>query len=191
MRNLDFVDVLVSDGVPPGFFRRVKAFFLDYLLIAGYLVVLGIVFSTLAFGPLKDVLSAATSTPWRADLLAFVTAVLPVILYFALMESSQNGATWGKRRMGLHVTHTSGAPLGRGRALLRSAVKFLPWQLAHTCLFHIPGWPLDPQEPPVWVLVGLILMWVVVGLYLVTLGVGPSRRTPYDWIAGSRVVERR
>ena len=38
----------------PNFFRRIAAFALDYLLIAGYLVVLAIVGSILALGPLKD-----------------------------------------------------------------------------------------------------------------------------------------
>jgi hypothetical protein len=55
-------------------------------------------------------------------------------------------------------------------------------------LFHIPGWPVDPQEPPLWVVVGMVVVWLMVGLYLVTLVVRPDRRTPYDWIAGSYVV---
>lgn len=130
-------------------------------------------------------------SPERMDLLAFVTAVLPVILYFTLQESSVGGATWGKRRMGLRVVHMSGERLSRVRALVRSIVKFLPWQIAHTCLFHIPGWPMEPQEPPVWVIAGLTLVWVAIGLYIVTQAVGPTRRTPYDWISGSRVLRSR
>lgn len=174
---------------PPRFFRRIAAFSLDYLLIAGYLAALAIVSSMLAFGPLKDSWKVFVSTPTRADLLAFITAILPVILYFTLMESSESGATWGKRRMRLRVVNLSGQRLSRGQALLRSAIKFLPWQLAHTCLFHIPGWPVKTQEPPGWVMVGLVLVWVLIGFYIVTLMVGPTRRTPYDWIAGSRVLE--
>lgn len=172
----------------PNFFRRIAAFALDYLLIAGYLVVLAIVSSILAFGPLKDGWQGLVSSPERMDCLAFVTAILPVILYFTLLESSEGGATWGKRCMGLRVVHVSGERLSRGRALVRSVVKFLPWQLTHTCLFHIPGWPMETQEPPVWVIVALVLAWVAIGFYVVTLAVGPTRRTPYDWIAGSRVV---
>lgn len=90
--------------------------------------------------------------------------------------------------MGLRVVHMSGERLSQGRALVRSVVKFLPWQLTHTCLFHIPGWPMETQEPPVWVIVGLVLVLVVIGFYIVTLVVSPTRRTPYDWVAGSRVV---
>ena len=125
------------------------------------------------------------------EILAFVTAILPVILYYTIAESSEGGATWGKHSMGLRVVHMSGERLSRGRALVRSVVKFLPWQLTHTCLFHIPGWPMETQEPPAWVTVGLVSVWVVIGCYIVTLAVGPSRRTPYDWVAGSQVVESR
>lgn len=172
----------------PNFFRRIAAFALDYLLITGYLTILAIVSSILAFGPLKDQVQGFVSDPERMDGLAFVTAILPVILYFTVLESSKSRATWGKRRMGLRVVHVSGRRLSRGRALVRSVVKFLPWQLAHTCLFHIPGWPMEAREPPVWVITGLVLAWAAVGLYIVTLAAGPTRRTPYDWAAGSQVV---
>ncbi len=179
---------MTSTNETPNFFRRIAAFALDYLLIAGYLVVLAIVSSILAFGPLKDGWQVLKSSPELMDLVGFVTAILPVILYFTLLESSESGATWGKNRMGLRVVHMSGERLSRGRALMRSVVKFLPWQLGHTCLFHIPGWPMETQEPPVWVIGGLVLMWVVIGFYIMMLAVGPTRRTPYDWVAGSRVV---
>lgn len=175
----------------PNFFRRIAAFALDYLLIAGYLVVLAIVSSFLTFSPLKEEWQGLISSPERLDFLAFLTSILPVILYFTLLESSKGGATWGKYRMGLRVVHMSGERLSRGRALVRSAVKFLPWQLAHTCLFHIPGWPMEPQETPVWVIAGLVLTWVAIGFYVVSLVVGPRRRTPYDWISGSQVVRSR
>ncbi|MEE9130462.1 MAG: RDD family protein [Phycisphaerales bacterium] len=180
---------LIKEG--PNFFRRIAAFGLDYLLIAGYLVVLAIFGSILVFGPMKDVWQGLMSSPVRMDLIAFITLILPVILYFTLMESSESGATFGKRRLGLRVVHKSGERLSRWRALVRSVVKFLPWQLEHTCLFHIPGWPMETQEPPVWVIVGLVLGWVAILMYVVTLAVGPTRRTLYDWVSGSQVVMSR
>jgi uncharacterized RDD family membrane protein YckC len=135
----------------PGFWRRVGAFGLDYILISGYLIVLGGVCSFLVFGPLKEHWQGLAAGPVLSDLIAFVMAVLPVMLYFTLLESSVAAATWGKRRMGIKVVRVDGAPLTRARALLRSAIKFAPWQLAHTCLFHIPGWPFATETPPTWV----------------------------------------
>jgi len=168
--------------------KRIAAFALDYLLIAAYLLVLSAAGSWLTFGPLGGKWQALTSSPWRLDLVAFATAVLPVILYFTLLEGSAHGATWGKRRLRLRVARIGGSRLGRGRALVRSVFKFLPWQLAHTCLIHIPGWPIDPQEPPLWVVLGLILVWALIAVYVLTLLVRRDRRTPYDTIAGSQVM---
>lgn len=172
----------------PGPARRLGAFGLDYLLILCYLVVLGAIGSVLTLGPFGHAWGRLISTPARLDLVAFVTAVLPVALYFTLLEGSSRGATWGKRRMRVRVVRVGGGELGKGRALLRSAVKLLPWQLAHTCLLHIPGWPVEPQQPPLWVLWGMSLVWVLVGLYVGALVVRKDRRTPYDWVAGSEVV---
>lgn len=172
----------------PGILRRMQAFVFDYLLMLGYLIVVAGAGTFMVLGPFAESWRAWTSTPVRMDLVAFLTAVLPVILYFTLTESSPGQASWGKRRTGLRVTRTNGQRVGRGRAFVRSALKFLPWQVAHTCLFHIPGWPIEPQEPPPWVMVGFALVWTLVAVYLVTLAIGPDRRTPYDWVAGTRVV---
>jgi uncharacterized RDD family membrane protein YckC len=173
----------------PSFGRRAAAFALDYLLIVAYLAALGVVGSVLTFGPARDQWQQLVSTPGRMDLVAFSTAVLPVILYFTLLEGSARGATWGKWRMRLRVVRVGGGRLGRRRAFVRAGLKFVPWQLAHTCLVHIPGWPAEPQEPPLWVLLGMVLVWLLIGLYIVT-AVVPGRRTPYDWVAGSQVVGR-
>jgi uncharacterized RDD family membrane protein YckC len=173
---------------PAGIGRRTAAFALDYLLILGYLVVLAAAGTTLTLGPAGGWWTALTSSPGRMDLVAFGTSVLPVILYFALLEGGERGATWGKRRLRLRVVRRGGGRLGTGRALARSAIKFLPWQLAHTCLVHVPGWPLEPQEPPVLVMIGMTAVWALVGLYVATTLVRRDRRAPYDMIAGSQVV---
>jgi uncharacterized RDD family membrane protein YckC len=168
--------------------RRLTAFALDYLLIAAYLALLAGIGSALAFGPTGERWQAFVSTPARLDVLAFCSAVLPVILYFSLMEGSSRESTLGKRRMGLRVVRAGGGRLGHGRSLLRSVVQFLPWQLAHTSLLHIPGWPAAPAQPPSWVVVGMSATWNLAGIYLLTLVLRGDHRTPYDWIAGSEVV---
>ncbi|MEM7030785.1 MAG: RDD family protein [Chloroflexota bacterium] len=170
--------------------KRIQAFALDYLIIVGYLILLTIISTLLVYGPLQEDWEQVISTPIRMDVLAFVTAILPVILYFTFFEGSERGGTWGKQRMNLQVVDMRGEQLGRRRAFVRAIIKFLPWQLAHTCLFHIPGWPIAPQEPPTWVFIGLILVWVLVGAYIVAMVISPRHRTPYDWLAGSQVVVR-
>ena len=168
--------------------RRLAAFGLDYLVVLAYLVVLGCISWALMRSASGEAWLEFTSRPSRMELVVFLVTVLPVGAYFALMESSPRGATLGKRRMRLRVVRLGGGRLSLGRAVLRSAVKLLPWQIAHTSLIHIPGWPLDPQPPPTWVTGSMGLVWALVGFYVIALAVRRDRRLPYDWIAGSQVV---
>ncbi|MCI0521638.1 MAG: RDD family protein [Chloroflexi bacterium] len=175
-----------------GFVKRVAAFALDYLIITAYLVVLlGVgVGVTYALGPLERT-SPLFASPLFLDGIAFLTAILPVILYFALQESSPSQATWGKRKMGLKVVNARGERLSQPKGFVRAVVKFLPWQLAHSSLLHIQGWPFAPEEPTPMVLVGLIMAQVLAAAYVISLGVGKAHRTPYDWVSGAFVIVAR
>ncbi len=172
---------------PAGFLPRLGAFALDLLPILGYILLYAAVGLALYLGPFKPGPGRASADPAVFDALAFLTVILPVILYFASQEASTRMASWGKRRLGLQVLTRNGGRLGFGRSLLRSAFKFLPWQMAHTALFHIPGWPLAVQTVPTWVMAVFIVMYALLAFYLLTLLIDPHR-TPYDWIAGTVVV---
>lgn len=167
--------------------RRIQAFMFDYLLILGYLAVLATAGLLLTLGPMGSEWSALVSTPWRMDLLAFFTTVLPVIAYFTWSERSADGATWGKKRVGLRVVGLDGRRLGWGRALARSVAKFLPWQMAHTALLHT----IASADPPAWTVWVLGAMWVLVAAYLVGLTQFGGGRTIYDRLSASQVVEAR
>jgi len=168
--------------------QRVGAFLLDYLIIAAYLVLLVIISVGLGFGPLRSVFRAIFADPNRSEFSAFLLLVLPVVLYFALLECSSWQATWGKRKMGLRVIDTHGARLSFPRSLVRSLLKFAPWELAHACLWRIPGWPLAPATPSPVITAGLVLVWVLVAAYLVSMLVSKKHQALYDWIAGTLVI---
>ena len=71
---------------------------------------------------------------------------------------------------------------------MRSALKFLPWQIAHTSIYHIEGWPFAPEEPSPPVMAGFVLVYVLVGIYVLSALISKRHRTPYDWAAGSTVI---
>lgn len=167
---------------------RLKAFACDYLVIAAYLVLLVGVGLFMTFGPSGAYWREFMSDPVRADALAFLVLVVPVVLYFALGERSEARATWGKRRTGIEVVGLQGGRIGLGRSLVRSGLKFLPWQMAHTAMFHIPGFPASPGEPPDWSLPLLVATWTLVAVYLLGLTRIAGRRTLYDRAAGTEVV---
>jgi uncharacterized RDD family membrane protein YckC len=164
-------------GAAPGW-RRLLAFGLDYLVIAAYIATL-----TAASFAVRQFLQLSIGSPTtlRERLLGHAIA------FFSLMEASVHQATVGKRALGLRVVTTQGGRVPVGRALLRSALKFAPWELAHTALWHTPGVFTATAAPTPINWVGYGLSVVGAGWYIVSLFVG-SRRTPYDRAAGTRVV---
>ena len=176
------------DYMPAGLSRRLGAFALDMVPILGYILLLLAIFAGIPIGIFHIPLTLKLN-PILSDTVAFATIVLPVILYFAIQESSPRQTTWGKRRMGLWVITKDGKRLRFFRSLIRSIVKFLPWQIAHTCIFHIPGWPFDVQGFPTWVMAGFIIVYTLIIIYLITITFTPNHQSVYDFIAGSFVVK--
>jgi uncharacterized RDD family membrane protein YckC len=174
----------VTDPQPPSSpgWRRVAAFAVDYGVI---LVYLGLLVLVGVLGRAVGVLPTEVTTPAGrvvAQLAGFALLTLPVSLWFAGWEATQ-GATPGKRVLGLRVVTTGGQRLGWPRSLLRTALKFtLPWELAHTAVWNMLAWPGDGGSVVDMVLLGVANAVIVVDL--VSLFVG-TRRTPYDRIAGT------
>lgn len=110
--------------------RRLLASVGDLGAIAGWLGALtavGVIGRALA-GPMAE----TPPIPLPAlDLGAAALTVLPVGAYLAVTEAGRHRATPGKRWQGLQVVTADGAAIGWRRAVVRNAVKLLPWQLAH------------------------------------------------------------
>jgi len=184
----DLSDHDVRAAAPASLPRRLVAFGVDYLVIAVYILTLWL--ASLGLGALGLGLEAAFADPLRGQLLGFGLLTLPVVLFFAVWESSAWQATPGKRALGLHVVHASGGRLPWSRSVIRSALKFLPWEVAHTCLWRIPGWPDAVEAVPSAVVAGLGMVWLLVALYLLLPVVSRTRQTPYDRVAGAFVTLR-
>jgi uncharacterized RDD family membrane protein YckC len=160
----------------------------DYLAIAAYASVLaGVAFAVRRVADVGFEMPASTRGPLLGHAVAAATLTLPAVLYTALSEASRRQATVGKRALGLRVVSDGGGRrLPIGRAVLRSLLKFAPWEVAHTALWHTPGWPLRP-DPQLVTWIGSIGSLALAGWYLLSFFVG-SRRTPYDRVTGARVV---
>jgi uncharacterized RDD family membrane protein YckC len=175
--------------VPASPLRRIAAWLLDYILIAAYLVLLTAVSLGLRYSPVTAGFNNAMSQPVTAELLGFVLLTLPVVLYFALFEASPLPSTLGKRALRLAVVASSGHRLSVRRALLREAVRFLPWELSHALLWRVALSP-DRGSISLWVIAGFGVVYALVLLYLATLFIGSKHRTVYDRLAGSIVIQR-
>jgi uncharacterized RDD family membrane protein YckC len=157
--------------------RRLLAFAVDWLVVAlwGGVLFGAVMMATSGHPPRPE-------NPWKAQMIGLLTMTLPVTLYFSLLESSAWRASIGKRALGLVVSSESGDRLSFGSALLRNAVKFLPWEFGHLVAQQaafsgeagLPVWVWGPAivafAGPVW--------WVIA---LIATG-----RTPYDRLASAR-----
>ncbi len=160
--------------------RRIVACLFDFLIIGGYFLML------VAVGVCVNALTGGISfleSPIAMNILSFLTLVLPVVLYFALQEGSSRQATWGKLRAKIKVVQVQGIRMSLWQSVLRSAIKFLPWQLAHTCVIYI--W--FGNQSPVF-LVGALVAQGLVIIYVAFLCFSKRHQTPYDWIAGTAVI---
>jgi len=170
--------------------QRLKAFAYDSLIILVYILILFVAFGSMHIfiGPLES-LSPLFASPIILDGMAFVLLIFPVILYFTVCECSPAQATFGKRMAGLGVVNRKGGALTPLRACLRSTLKFLPWQLAHTCVYQSVAMR-SSAAPSLLIGVGFVLVYVLAGSYLASAWLTKQRRTPYDWVSGAYVVNQ-
>ncbi len=168
-----------------GVWGRSLAFGLDYLIIAAYLAVLvagGVALTQF----LPSVSNALFDGPISGQIAGFLLITLPVTSYFALSEASSRQATWGKRRMGLRVADRQDRQLRRARSFSRTALKFVPWELSHTCIWQV-SFAADPSAPVY--TAGFSIVWLLVGANIVSLLLSPAKQTLYDRLAGTQVLQ--
>lgn|SRR5690625_1167640 len=161
---------------------RIYAFLLDYFVIVIYGV---FVIGTMSFvfrGYLKSLFS---SSPLIAELTGFFIMTLPVSLYFIFCECSKWQGTWGKRKMGVRVVDSSGQRIGIGRSTIRTAVKFLPWEIAHLGIWQIM---LPSTLSDITVYIILSVANITILIYLVIPFTNKKRKNVYDWVARTEVV---
>ena len=98
------------DIVYAGFWQRFAALFIDGLIM-------GVAIMLVSFALIGSIAAGGGSMAYM--LLIYVLAFAMSAAYFTLMESSESGATYGKRLLKIRVTDTQGERLTRGRAFGR------------------------------------------------------------------------
>jgi uncharacterized RDD family membrane protein YckC len=162
------------------FGTRIIAFLWDYVIILGYLFLL----FGVSFLEKPLLIPLFTASPLSAEITGFLLITLPVYLYFAFSEGSKSHATWGKRKMGIVVAGVHGQPIRLGNSLFRSALKFIPWELAHFTIWHI----VIPTEYPDYLIYSLFAtVYGLVLIYLISPLMSQNKQTVYDFIAGTVV----
>lgn len=168
-----------------GFRERVGAFVLDYVIILFYLVAVTLIF--LLLNSLTNLNDRLFTDRVRAQLTAFLLITLPVALYFVISESSNRQATWGKQRMKLIVTDDNGERISSWRALARTFLKFIPWELSHTLIWELS---FSPQADAILIYYGFGFVYLLVGLNIASLLLNKTHQTIYDLLTKTYVVKQ-
>ena len=168
--------------------RRVLSYGAEvFVLFAGVLLFQGVLIA-LRLNPLvRGVQSGAGFSKGVYHLWLLGTVDLPLVLYYAGTLASSAQATLMMRWLGLRLEVVEGGRIGYGRALLRTAVMLIPFEVNHFFLV----WASTPQGVPT----RLALQYAVVGtlilLYVVTAALLPRRQSIHDRVAGTVVVSTR
>lgn len=145
-----------------GIVRRTGAYLIDYILMVAAFVIL----QSFIFLPLRTWMIG--SDEWMKaggvplEIYTVLTISLPTWLYFAWSEQSTLQATIGKRVFRLFVTDIGGDRIAFSRAMLRTVIKLLPWELAHLTV-NLPTSMLFEPEPEfrfgLWIVFALLVLY--------------------------------
>lgn len=180
------VDNSASGKPPAGLARRLAAYAVDAaLLFVAVVLLLG--------GALGLVLHLTVGFGWARDgplLWAYVfgTVSIPFWLYYTLFEGGVRQATPGMRVLGLRVSGLDGGRVGFGRALSRTVVKLVPFEVNHAVMF-LPTPLLNETEPDF--RQGFIAVGALMTTYLACVVVTRRRQSVHDLVAGTLVVRDR
>lgn len=159
--------------------RRIGAYLLD-------IAALFIVLAPLTFG-VASLFYPRGPGPSQLSIAILLGFSIPAWAYFTFSDASQSGATLGKRILGIAVRTREGtAALPFLRALARTAIKLLPWELAHLFAFTFAE-----RLPEASRALGLIASNVLAASYLALLGANAGRRTLHDFVAATEVRSAR
>ncbi|MBN1248741.1 MAG: RDD family protein [Anaerolineae bacterium] len=105
---------------------------------------------------------------------------MPVWAYFAVADASAAGATLGKRLTRICVRRTGGGRIRFGTALARTALKLMPWELAHLLGFALVDGVSDTAQ-----LVGLVAANVLMLGYLGVRALTRGEQSMHDLVVGT------
>ena len=155
--------------------RRSAAYVIDVILLFAVLAP-----AAYLIEPILGFQPSSSSQVWIAAVMSFS---IPAWSYFLISDLSQGGMTAGKRLLQVRVVSITLNKITFGRALTRTAVKLLPWELA-----HIFGFALADTVSQAGVSAGLIAANSLIIIYLVILLINAGKMSLHDFIAKTEVV---
>lgn len=164
------------------FSLRLKAFLIDYIFIFIYLTF--IIFLSI-FPQVRELFMGSNM---KAQLIGFLIVTLPVSLYFIIGDSVIGKQTFGKRRIGIQVVNQMGEGLSVIHSILRTSLKFLPWEMSHYLVYRL----VDSGDRGVTIADYIVgsLIYILIFVYILTLFITKKKRSLYDILVGTYVIKK-
>ena len=173
--------------VSAGLIRRGLAYSIDCVVAFCFFAATQL----LIFVPLRQLVGITQDwfrSGLNTELYTLITISPFIWWYFTFFESSAWQAGLGKRVLELKVVDASGiSRFGFGRSLLRTAIKLLPWEIAHLTN-NLPE-PLWYAEDAAFRL-GFAIVGALMGLYVLSVALSRKHQAPHDLIAQTIVINR-
>lgn len=158
------------------FIRRTVAYLIDCALLLLMLATVG--------GAIQINLGVSFQTPREVYSAILLNFSIPVWIYFTFADFSVRGATIGKRLLQLETVATNGLQLTFGWALIRTAIKLLPWELIHIAAFLLPA---DIGEFQLESLISFGLAYLLIIIYLGVAWRTGGHKSVHDYATGALV----
>ena len=116
--------------------------------------------------------------------------ILPLFLYFPILEYFWSGRTVGKRLLKLRVVRSDGSAPSLGDIVLRWLVRIVDVKLGFLMIFFVPRMPSSAAEETfmIWTAVLLLLPLPIVGI--ISMATSPLNQRLGDRIADTVVVRK-
>ncbi len=88
--------------------------------------------------------------------------------------------------MKLKVIDAQGNQLSLVHALARNLLKFVPWELAHTCIW---SFAFSHGNPPAWINAALAIVYILIGANFCSILLSKMHQSLYDFIARTYVIK--
>ena len=165
--------------------KRCIAYVIDIVIVA-FIGIIPVIFSHLVTATLGSGVGSLVSA------ISLLAAVICPYLYFVILHSSSQQATYGKKWMGLRLIQTSGETVTRLQALLRLLYSsIVPFALIGIFALSIGGMALNYKEE----MNSSIGIAFVIGTILILIGpfalaiFNPLKQTLYDFMVKTMVVQ--
>ena len=117
-----------------------------------------------------------------------LTISLPIWLYFMLTEQSAWQATLGKRVLKLKVVKDHSVErIGMMQSLMRTAIKLLPWEIAHLTN-NFPEPLMYASEPAF--RIGFAVVGMLMGVYMAFVLFTKRKQGLHDLVARTEVLRK-